>query len=129
MFQTDMNRRGKAGMEVGRETSKDELSMGYIVRRRNCLVMLCAPDAHCPRAVCYGSVYVATRLEEANKAYGTKASSEKSKVLVNSLNQNIPKNIILNGQNVEEVDSFKYHGSSVQKYGTSRIQFIHLCRC
>ena len=106
-------------MEVGRETSKDELSMGYIVRRRNCLVMLCAPDAHCPRAVCYGSVYVATRLEEANKA----------KVLVNSLNQNIPKNIILNGQNVEEVDSFKYHGSSVQKYGTSRIQFIHLCRC
>lgn len=86
--------------------------------------MLCAPDAHCPRAVCYGCVYVATRLEETIEAYGTEASSEQSKVFVNSLNQNIPKNIILNGQDVEEVYSFKYHESSVknmvlQEYNSS----------
>ena len=46
-------------------------------------------------------------------------SSEKSKVLVNSTNQNTPIDITMDGQNLEEVDSFKYIGSTLSKDGTS----------
>ena len=46
-------------------------------------------------------------------------SSEKSKVLANSTNKNIPINIMMKVQNVEEVDSFKYFGSTLSKVSTS----------
>ena len=42
-----------------------------------------------------------TILEVNVRAYGMEVSSEKSKVLVNSTNQNIPINIIMNGQDLE----------------------------
>ena len=57
-----------------------------------------------------------TRLEET--AYGMEFSSEKSKVFVNITNQNTPINIMMNGQNIEEVDSFKYVGSTLSKDST-----------
>ena len=60
-----------------------------------------------------------TRLEEKARAYGMEVSSEKSKVLVNSINQNTPIDITMDGQNLEEVDSFKYIGSTLSKDGTS----------
>lgn len=43
-------------------------------------------------------------------------SSEKSKILVNNLPQT---NIMLNGQRLEEVENFKYLGSTVTKDGSS----------
>ena len=45
-----------------------------------------------------------TILKEKARAYGMEVSSEKSKVLVNSTNQSIPINIMMNSQNLEEVD-------------------------
>ena len=46
-------------------------------------------------------------------------SSEKSKVLFNSTNQNTPINIMMNGQNLAEVESLKYFRSTLSKDGTS----------
>ena len=60
-----------------------------------------------------------TRLDEQARAYGMEVSSEKSKILVKSINQNNPINIMMNGQNLEEVDSFKYIVSTLRKHGTS----------
>ena len=59
------------------------------------------------------------RLEEKARAYVMEVSSEKSKVLVNSTNQNTRINITMNGQNLEAVDSFKYLGSTLSKDGAS----------
>ena len=44
---------------------------------------------------------------------------EKSKVLVHSTNQNTPINTMMNDQNPEKVDSFKYLGSTLSKDVTS----------
>ena len=60
-----------------------------------------------------------TRLEETSTAYGMEVSAEKSKILVNSHNQQAPTNIMLNGQKLEEVDNFKYLGSNLSKDGSS----------
>ena len=56
-----------------------------------------------------------TRLEENTRAYGMEVSSEKS--IVYSTNNTV--NIVMNGQNLEDVDSFKYLGSTLSKDGTS----------
>ena len=60
-----------------------------------------------------------TRLEDTVRADAMEISSEKCKVLVNCANQNTPINITMNGQNLVEVDSFKYIGSSLSKHGIS----------
>ena len=46
-------------------------------------------------------------------------SSERSKILVNSHNQNAATNIMLNGQKLEGVDNFKYLGPTLTKDGSS----------
>ena len=46
-------------------------------------------------------------------------SSEKSKVMVNSHDNDITVNIMMNKQKLEEVDSFKYLGSVMTKDGSS----------
>ncbi|KAI0241541.1 hypothetical protein LSAT2_023837 [Lamellibrachia satsuma] len=63
-----------------------------------------------------------TRLEEKARTYGMKVSSEKSKVLVNSTNQNTLINIRMNGPNIEEVDSFKHLKSTSSKGGISTME-------
>ena len=60
-----------------------------------------------------------TRLERAAGAHGMEISSEKSKVMVNSHNQQAATSIKLNGQELEEVDNFKYLGSTLTKDGSS----------
>ena len=58
------------------------------------------------------------RLARRSDAYGMEVSSEKSKVMVNSINSSTA-NITMNGQQLEEVDSFKYLGSTLTKDGRS----------
>ena len=53
---------------------------------------------------------ITTRLKEKARAYGVEVSSEKSIIFVKTTNKNAPANIMMNGQNLEEVDSFKYLG-------------------
>jgi hypothetical protein len=60
-----------------------------------------------------------TRLEKASGAVGMEVSSEKSKILVNSHSQQAATNIMLNGRQLEEVESFKYLGSTLCKDGSS----------
>jgi len=59
------------------------------------------------------------RLEKTAAAYGMEISSEKSKILVNSIKPRPSTNIQMNGQTLEEVDQFKYLGSTQTKDGTS----------
>ena len=59
-----------------------------------------------------------TRLENRAGAYGMEMSSEKSKVLVNSAS-NTAAEIYMNGQQLEEVDAFKYLGATLTKDGRS----------
>jgi hypothetical protein len=59
------------------------------------------------------------RLEETAAEYGMEISSEKSKILVNSTKPRPSTNIQMNGQTLEEVDQFKYLGSTQTKDGTS----------
>lgn len=63
-----------------------------------------------------------TRLERASTMVGMEVSSEKSKILVNSRTHQTPTNIRMNGQRLEEVDNFKYLGSSLSKDGSSSIE-------
>lgn len=58
-----------------------------------------------------------TRLEESAGAYGMEVSHEKSKVLVNSMNDTSA-DITMNGQKLEEVNSFKYLGATLSKDGS-----------
>ena len=58
------------------------------------------------------------RLEEKAGAYGMEVSTEKSKVLVNSTT-NTHAEIYMNGQQLEEVDAFKYLGATLTKDGRS----------
>ena len=60
-----------------------------------------------------------SRLEKAAGAYGMEVSSEKSKILVNSHKQLPKTNITMNGQILEEVENFKYLGSTLSKDGSS----------
>ena len=57
------------------------------------------------------------RLVDRTKAYGMEVSTGKSKIMTNSMN-NIGADIIMNGQNLEEVTSFKYLGATLCKHGT-----------
>ena len=59
------------------------------------------------------------RLKRTAGAYGTEVGSEKSRVTVNIRTQQTTTSIILNGQKLEEVDSFKYLGSTLANYGSS----------
>ena len=58
------------------------------------------------------------RLSERANAYGMEVSTEKSKVMVNSTN-NDSTEINMNGEVLEEVNQFKYLGSILTKDGTS----------
>ena len=58
------------------------------------------------------------RLTARSGAYGMEVSSEKSKIMVNST-KDTPANISMNGQQLEEVDAFKYLGSTLTKDGRS----------
>lgn len=62
------------------------------------------------------------RLEHASTLFGMEVSSEKSKILVNSHTDQEPTNITLNGQKLEEVDNFKYLGSTLSKDGSSILE-------
>ena len=55
-------------------------------------------------------------LQGFTRAYGMEVSAEKNKVMTNSTN-NIGADIIMNGQNLEEVTSFKYLGATPGKNG------------
>ena len=59
-----------------------------------------------------------SRLSNAAAAYGMEISTEKSKVLVNSTSNTTAK-IYMNGQQLEEVDAFKYLGATLTKDGRS----------
>jgi len=50
--------------------------------------------------------------------FGMEVSSEKSKVMVNSVNA-ATCNITMNNQTLEEVDKFKYLGATISKNGSS----------
>mgnify|MGYP006273469667 CR=1 FL=1 len=58
------------------------------------------------------------RLVDRADAYGMEVSTEKSKVLVNSANDTTAQ-IYMNGQQLEEVDAFKYLGATLTKDGRS----------
>ena len=58
------------------------------------------------------------RLEDRAGAHGMEVSTEKSKVLVNSTT-NTHAEIYMNGQQLEEVDAFKYLGATLTKDGRS----------
>ena len=55
-----------------------------------------------------------TRLTQRSGAYGMEVSSEKSKVMKNSSNTT-PVQIFMNGQELEEVSTFKYLGATLSK--------------
>ena len=57
------------------------------------------------------------RLTSRATAHGMEVSSEKSKVLVNTTDKKA--NIVMNGENLEEVDNFKYLGATITKDGRS----------
>ena len=54
-------------------------------------------------------------------AYGMEISTAKSKTMVNST-KNINANITMDGEQLEEVDSFKYLGATLSKDGTSNTE-------
>ena len=55
---------------------------------------------------------VTQRLEETAAEYGMEISSNKSKILVNSIKSRSPTKIQMNGQTVEEVGQIKHLGST-----------------
>ena len=57
-------------------------------------------------------------------AYGMEVSTEKSKIMTNSMN-NISADISMNGQKLEEVISFKYLGAILCKDGTCSAE-VHI---
>ena len=59
------------------------------------------------------------RLEGTTAEYGIEISSDKSKILVNSIKSRSSTNIQMTGQTLREVDQFKYVGSAQTKDGTS----------
>ena len=60
------------------------------------------------------------KLASASERYGMEVSSEKSKVMVNSIDTNASADIVMNGQKLEEVDSFRYLGALITKDGSCR---------
>ena len=60
---------------------------------------------------------LANRLVDRATAYGKEVSTEKKKIMTNSMN-NISADISMNGQKLEEVISFKYLGAILCKDGT-----------
>ena len=63
-----------------------------------------------------------TRLEESAGKFGMEISAEKSKVLVNSNKDTPQTHIIVNGETLEQVDSFKYLGALITEDGKSTIE-------
>ena len=59
------------------------------------------------------------KLADRSNAYGMEMCSEKSNVMVNTHNNGISVNIMMNDQKLEEVHSFKYLGSVITKDGSS----------
>ena len=51
--------------------------------------------------------------------YDIEISSEKSKTMVNSRDENVHANIRKNGEILEDVGKFKYLGATITKFGTS----------
>ena len=60
-----------------------------------------------------------TKLDKAASNYGMEISSEKSKILVNSAQPTPSTKIVMNGEELEEVETFKYLGALINKEGTS----------
>ena len=63
--------------------------------------------------------YWTLALAQTYGTYGMEVSSEKSKVMVNNRTQQAANSIMLTGQKLEKVDSFKYLGSTLTKNGSS----------
>ena len=59
------------------------------------------------------------KLRNSASRYGMQISAEKSKIMINSNNRNFHTNIQLYGENLEEVDQFKYLGATITKNGSS----------
>ena len=59
------------------------------------------------------------RLEKTAAEYGMEISYDKSKFLVNSIKPRPSTNICVNGKTLEEVDHFRYLGSTQTNDGTS----------
>ncbi|KAI8487879.1 hypothetical protein Bbelb_343270 [Branchiostoma belcheri] len=59
------------------------------------------------------------RLTQSADSFGMEASTEKSKVMVNSRNE-VKAVIYMNGEQLEEVDSFTYLGGTITKDGSSQ---------
>ena len=55
------------------------------------------------------------RLEKKVAGYGLEISSDKSKILVNSIKPRLSTNIWINGKTLEAMDQFKYLGSAQTK--------------
>ena len=64
------------------------------------------------------------RLVDRTMAYGVEVSTEKSKIMTNSIN-NIGAGISMNSQKLEEVTSFKYLGATLCKHGPCSAE-IHI---
>ena len=60
---------------------------------------------------------ITNRLEDKARASGIKSSIENSKIMTSST-QNVHADISMNGQELEEVTSFKYLGAALCKDGT-----------
>ena len=63
------------------------------------------------------------KLTESAGSYGMEVSTEKSKVMVNSTND-VQAVISMNGEQLEEVDSFTYLGATLTKDGSSRAEIL-----
>ena len=59
------------------------------------------------------------KISNSASLYGMQISVEKSKIMINSNNRNLHTNIKLYGENLEEVDQFKYLGATITKDGSS----------
>ena len=60
------------------------------------------------------------RLTDRSSAHGMEVSSEKSKILVNSSDKSA--NIMMNGEQLEEVETFKYLGATITRDGRSTVE-------
>uniref|UniRef100_A0A0B7AVG4 Reverse transcriptase domain-containing protein n=2 Tax=Arion vulgaris TaxID=1028688 RepID=A0A0B7AVG4_9EUPU len=60
-----------------------------------------------------------SKLETVSRKYRMEINKEKIKILVNRSNNHKHTNIWLNGQKLEEVETFKYHGSYICNDGNS----------
>ena len=73
----------------------------------------------CVFGVCYYHCDIVKCLPIRGYALIIIISAENSKIMINSNNRNLHSNILLYGENIEEVDEFKYIGATITKDGSS----------